>query len=543
MPTPIIIMIFAWLAVIAWVSGIILVQRKHHPQSLFTLFFAELWERFSFYGMRALLVLYMTQALFDSMSQGAADEKAYGIYGAYGALVYGTPAIGGMLADRFLGYRKAIMLGAILMALGHFTMIFEQLTFFYSALALLIIGNGFFKPNISSLLGKLYGDNDPRRDSGFTIFYMGINVGAFLAPLTCGSIGELYGWHYGFGLAGLGMLLGLIVFWKGMNQLGDEGLPPNPQKLKENLFLGINREMIIIGGSFLVIPFFALLVNQNDFVSYLLGILGVIILGVLLFEAIWSQDKVGGQRIYVIIILAFFHTLFWAFFEQAGSSISLFTERNVDRMVMGSEIPTSTFQSVNPAFIILLAPLFSLIWVKLRQLKAEPYTPVKFALGIIQLGLGFGVFVLGGYYLADSNGLVPLFILVLGYLLHTTGELCLSPVGLSMITKLSPARIVGFVMGAWFLSISFAHNIASAVAKLTSVPSKGEGSETGEIAKQEGLLDSEKIQQLPEKALDRFDSLASYTSVFEQVGIIAVIAGLFLLILFPLLKKWMHGVH
>ncbi len=543
MPTPIIIMIFAWLAVIAWVTGVILVQRKNHPVSLFTLFFAELWERFSFYGMRALLVLYMTQSLFENMATEAADEKAYGIYGAYGALVYGTPAIGGMLADRFLGYRKAIMFGAILMALGHFTMIFENLYFFYSALALLIIGNGFFKPNISSLLGKLYEDQDPRRDAGFTIFYMGINVGAFLAPLTCGSIGELYGWHYGFGLAGLGMLLGLVVFWRGMGQMEGQGLPPNPDKLKKKIFLGLNLEQLIITGSLLVIPLFALIVNQNDTVSYILGILGAIILGILIFEAVWKQDKVGGQRIWVIIILAFFHTLFWAFFEQAGSSISLFTERNVDRVIMGDEIPTSTFQSVNPAFIILLAPLFSILWVKLRYIRIEPYTPVKFALGILQLGLGFGVFVIGAHYFAGSNGLVPIMVLIVGYLLHTTGELCLSPVGLSMITKLSPARIVGFVMGAWFLSISFAHNIASFVASLTSVPSKGEDAQTGALAMEEGLLSTDQITRLPQEAVDKFDSLASYAGVFEQVGIIAVISSLFLLILVPLLKKWMHGVH
>lgn len=457
------IMFGAWLGVIIWVTFIIQAQKKYHPRALFTLFFSELWERFSFYGMRALLTLYMIKQLMY------ADETAYGVYAAYGALVYGTPILGGLIADKLYGFRKAIMLGAVLMALGHFAMAIENEYFFFAALALLVIGNGFFKPNISSLLGKLYEEGDPRRDSGFSIFYMGINVGAFLAPLTCGYLGETYGWHYGFGLAGLGMLAGLLVFWLGRGVFKDEGLPPHPEKLYRPLIPGINLNRLVVIGSLLAVPVFGLLMNKNETLDIVLMVTGVVIIGVLLYDAFVNNEQYGRERIFVILVLFFFHMLFWAFFEQAGSSITLFTERNVDRTILGNEIPTSTFQSVNPMFIILLAPLFSIIWVSLQKLRMNPFTPSKFALGIIQLGLGFGMFVIGGEWFATEQGLVPLIFLILGYLFHTTGELCLSPVGLSMITKLSPARIVGFVMGAWFLSISFAHHIAGLIASQTSV--------------------------------------------------------------------------
>ncbi len=519
MDTGLIIMLAAWVGVAIWIYFILRSQQEYHPKALFMLFFAEMWERFSFYGMRALLTLYMTQELFTYMSANAADERAFGIYGAYGALVYGTPALGGIIADRYLGYRKAIMLGACLMALGHFTMAIENIYFFFAALALLIIGNGYFKPNISSLLGKLYNEGDPRRDSGFTIFYMGINVGALLAPLTCGYLGETYGWHYGFGLAGIGMLAGLLVFWRGMGALGDKGNPPDPEGLKKYVIPYISVRNLIIILSFVAVLPFALLVNQNEWLDYLLGILGAVILGVLLFEAIVKQEKVGGQRIYVIIILAVFHMVFWAFFEQAGSSITMFTKRNVNRTIMGTQLKTSMFQGVNPMFIILLAPLFSWIWVKLRNVNFEPYTPSKFALGLIQLGLGFGAFVVGAKYFASESGKIPLFFLFLGYILHTTGELCLSPVGLSMITKLSPARIVGFVMGAWFLSISFAHHIAGGIAALTSPP-----------------------ENLGENA-SAIETLPIYSDVFGSLALVAIASGIVLFFLVPLLKKWMHGVH
>lgn len=438
--------------------------KKKQPPQLYMLFFAEMWERFSFYGMRALLILYMTKVFLFS------DEAAYGVYAAYGALVYATPFIGGLLADKLLGYRKAVTLGAVLMALGHFAMagpdifhdnIFLRDVFFYSALAFLIVGNGFFKPNISSIVGGLYDEGDPRRDSGFTIFYMGVNLGAFLAPLLCGTIGEMVGWAYGFGLAGVGMLAGLLVFWRGQNSLEDNGTPPNTELLKKR-YLGLSLENLVYLLSFLVVPLFALLVYKNDITEWALYIFGPFVLGYLLYIAL-SSEKVERERMYVILVLIVFSTMFWAFFEQAGSSITLFTDRNVDRM----GAPTSIFQSVNPLFILLFAPLFSALWTNLAGRNKDLSIPTKFALGIFQLGLGFGVFVIGAM-LAGDDGMVGLLFLLLGYLLHTTGELCLSPVGLSMVTKLSPKRVVAMVMGAWFLSSAFAHNVGGAIASLTS---------------------------------------------------------------------------
>lgn len=491
----------------------ILKFKENQPPQLYMLFFAEMWERFSFYGMRALLTLYMIrQMLYD-------DEKGYGIYAAYGALVYATPFLGGIIADNLLGYRKSVLFGGILMAIGHFLMAVEHEIFFYSALAFLIMGNGFFKPNISSIVGSLYEKDDPRRDAGFTIFYMGINLGAALAPLVCGYIGEVYGWHYGFGLAGIGMLFGLIVFGGGQKKLGNSGLPPNPKLLKKNVFLGLNWEKITYLISFLIIPLFALLVSNYEVMTYVLLPFVVIVLVSLLITAIKS-DKNSRERIFVILILLFFSALFWAFFEQAGSSISLFTDRNVDRNFLGFEIPTSQFQFVNPFFIICLGPLFALMWVKLGKIGKEPSTPLKFALGIIQLGLGFAAFVWGASA-ADGNGMVPLAFLILGYLLHTTGELCLSPVGLSMVTKLAPAKIMAMVMGAWFLSSALAHHLGGFVAQLTSVKHGLNGNEV----------------------LSSIETLSVYSNVFGNIALTAVGAGILLLTLVPLLRKWMHGIH
>lgn len=586
-----------------------------HPKGLFVLFFVELWERFSFYGMRALLVFYMTKQLVFS------DQMSYGIYGAYGSLVYATPVIGGLLADRLLGYRRAIFMGAVLMALGHFAMAFDYETlsmmlgpaatelgtnqlevavagtsfvlnttvFFYAALALLIIGNGFFKPNISSLVGRLYDDEDvdeSKRDGGFTIFYMGINVGALLAPLVCGTIGETYGWHYGFGLAGVGMVLGLIIFVVFEDVLGEHGYSPYPERLEAKFppemerpevwkwaalslgaglvavfageyigtgvevligeavdgagtYLGsvfellgwLGVELAIVGvlftflsnrhatyaGALLAVPNIAYLVTRHDVMGGLLFLLGVGVLGSLFMFALRSK-KVHRERLFVILVLIFFSMTFWAFFEQAGSSINLFTDRNVDRTLFGWTIPASTLQGVNPAFIIMLAPVFAWLWEKLENYDWEPSTPVKFGLGILQLGLGFGVFVVGAM-LTGSNGMVGLGFLLLGYMLHTTGELCLSPVGLSMVTKLSPKETVGVVMGAWFLSSSFAHYIAGLFAKLASAPE-------GESMKQ--MAPSE--------------TLSIYVELFTNIGIIAGVVGVLCLILSPKLKEWMHGV-
>ncbi|MEM0995845.1 MAG: peptide MFS transporter [Bacteroidota bacterium] len=442
-------------------------QTFGHPSGLFYLFFAELWERFSFYGMRALLTLYMVNNLFRELSNG--EEISIGIYAAYGALVYATPVIGGNMADRFLGYRKSIMLGAVLMALGHFIMAFESEFFFFGALGLLIVGNGFFKPNISTMVGSLYPPGDKRRDAGFTIFYMGINAGAFLAPLVCGWLGETYGWHWGFGAAGVGMLIGLVVFALGSRNgiFLDVGL--QPEKWQKEKVFGTNVANVIYFGAALLVPIASFLVYFNDLhipglgelMEALLIAVGIIILGYLIYYMSRSE-KVVWQRLFVVLVLTVFITVFWSFFEQAGSSLTLFAERNVNLTFLNA----SQTNAINPFYIIVLAVPFSLLWTFLDTKRLNPSTPIKFALGILQLGLGFGVFAFSAHQM-DSTGSVPFFYLAAGYFLITTGEMFISPIGLSKVTELSPKAIVSLMMGVWFLSSAFAHHISGVIAKLT----------------------------------------------------------------------------
>ncbi len=515
------------------------------PRALYMLFFAEMWERFSFYGMRALLTLYLVRQLFAEMSATDSDVKAKGIYAAYGALVYATPFVGGILADRVLGYKRAVMLGSVLMALGHFVMAIETEFFLYIALAFLIVGNGFFKPNISSIVGGLYPDrNDPRRDGAFTIFYMGINLGAGVAPLLCGYLGETYGWSYGFGLAGIGMLAGLLVFGFGAKQLGDNGDPPG--ELLDKKFAGLSLEIWTYAGAFASVAGFALLVRYFELMTYVLTPFSLLVVGIIFVAAVQSP-KVVRERLFVVLILLFFSTLFWAFFEQAGSSLTLFTDTNVER----HGLPASVFQSVNPAFILLLAPVFSALWVGLGRRAKEPSIPVKFALGIAQLGVGFlvlgwsGGFVVdgeisvtgeGGAELTQAAAVVPLFFLIAGYLLHTTGELCISPIGLSMVTKLSPQKITAMVMGGWFLSSAMAHHLAGLIALLTSPPETGAA--PGALAVESGLL-AAAGERSPE-LLTSYDNLANYLTIFEQIGYVALGAAVLCFLLAPLLTRWMH---
>lgn len=472
-----------------------------HPRGLFVLFFTELWERFNFYGMRALLIFYFMDTFAFNRTQ--ASES----YGAYNGLVYATPLLGGMLADRIIGYRRSIILGAILMGLGEFGLTFagfgiipkNALTVFAS-LALIIVGNGFFKPNISTLVGKLYPQGDPRRDGAFTIFYMGINIGAFLAPILCGQIGQKYGFHYGFGLAGIGMVLGLIIFVLGKRILGDHGLPPNDQVLSASSPIGIPNGMAVYLGAILLVPIAAFLVSKPDIVIHWAApAVGICFLAYILWEAAKGThaERVG---IFAALILSFFSIVFWACFEQAGSSMNLFTESCVDRKVFGYEIEASVFQFVNAAFIVLFAPFFSWLWIKLGKMNREPSSPVKFGLALLQVGIGFIALVIGAKH-AVGGAKASLIWLFLAYFFHTTGELCLSPVGLSMITKLSPARIGGLMMGFWFLCTAFAHLLGGVIAGMTG----GKG---------------------------------GFEPVFRAIVIFACASGVLLLILSPLIKKW-----
>ncbi len=520
------ILLIGWLFVLAWVPFVFYSNRKTHPKALFILFGAEMWERFSYYGMRALLTLYMTQVLFQELGQNEADTRALGIYGSYTSMVYLLPVIGGLIADQIFGFRKAILFGGILMMIGHFTLALEGMMFegnlmlFFMSLALIIVGNGYFKPNISSFLGKFYDANDPRKDGAFTIFYMGVNIGAFLATLTCGYVGERISWHYGFGLAGFGMGLGLLVFWLlGPKYFEGKGLEPDPEAVRKPFFAGLSKNTLVFAGTLLSIPLCASLLNLSDLMSTVLLVISAVIIGYLIFLGVTSEDKKEGQRLLVVVVLFFFHAIFWALFEQAGGSLTLFTLRNVDRNLFGAEIPASIFQSLNPFYIMILAPLFSWIWITLNKRKMEPSTPMKFVLGLTQLGLGFLVIVLGAKLFANNEGLVSVLFLFVMYLLHTTGELSLSPVGLSMITKLSPDKIVGFVMGAWFLSIALANKIAGEIGKLTAAEDLGDSATA-------------------------LETLQVYSDTYLTWGVYVVLgAAAVLLLLVPTLRKWMHGIH
>ncbi len=734
-----------------------------HPTGLFVLFFAEMWERFSYYGMRALLLFYMMKGFL-----GYGDNEAYKVYGAYTALVYMTPFFGGMLADRLLGARRAVVLGGLLMAAGHLFMTIEVDYVFFSALALLICGNGFFKPNISTIVGSLYPEGSPKRDGGFTLFYMGINLGAAMSPLLCGYIGETYGWHYGFGLATIGMLLGLAVFiipsilsqaltifcalstalmlgasfflglegtsmmaanglvilvlfaaavvafvelrreedgepplfdnavqvskWIGMalilggsviTSIGLFVLTTNPLLLIVNGFIGIAltsagvvgflavlrgglpegagfakdpaalrkpiagflpAEIAVYLGTLAVIPAVSVMVwmnrafrvipesvldpmaNSDSTIMQLVGTLlgevstpaglillltGLVALGYLLWES-FRATLVERHRLWVVLVLMFFSLLFWAFFEQAGSSINNFTDRNVDRVteerqltdadvgqnltidlsqeqlghvnadpalaklvntalkakekaedkepaehpyrmkagdplnltaldalranqthtgvkwkvggtnvgmgIGGSSVPASTLQAANPIYIIIFGLVFTGLWGFLGERKLEPSTPVKFALGILQLGLGFIVLWLAAGW-ADARGIVGMEWLLLAYLLITTGELCLSPVGLSMVTKLSPTRLVSTTMGAWFLATAFSNYLAAIIATFTGVSHGGGGN--GAIP-------------IPIETVD------VYGGVFGTIGAAAIACAVICLALAPLLRYGMH---
>lgn len=418
---------------------------KNNPHSLTTLFFTEMWERFSYYGMRALLVLYLVN------SQNYSESDALHIYAVYTGLVYLTPLIGGYLADRFLGSQKAIFIGGLTMMIGHFLMAFPN--FLYLAIGMLIIGNGYFKPNISSLLGRLYKPDDVRRDSGFSIFYVGINLGAFLAPLIVGYVGETINWHYGFAIAGFGMLAGLIQFYIGQNKIIKEDISSQSKKLNPadwgiiTLVSVINLPLILV----------ILELNQiiNDFFFEILAILIILIF----FYFITKKKQLLAvkkdiKRIAYIGILSIFVIFFWVGFEQAGGSLTLFANNSVDRNFLGFVIPASFFQSINPLIIILIGPMIANFWLSVDRSKNKINTSQKMGLGLLLLASGFFLIMLVNN---SSETSISLWWLVGVYFLHTMGELCLSPIGLSMVSKVSPKKIASLMMGFWFLSSAVAN--------------------------------------------------------------------------------------
>jgi POT family proton-dependent oligopeptide transporter len=372
-----------------------------HPRGLVVLFLTEMWERFSYYGMRALLVYYMIKQLMFSQAQASQ------IYGLYTGLVYLTPLFGGILADRALGQRKTVIMGAVLMAIGHFLMAVQSL--FFPALTFLVLGNGAFKPNISTQVGSLYPPGDPRRDRAFSIFYVGINLGAFFSPLVCGTLGEIYGWHYGFGAAGVGMVIGLSIYLSGLHWLAPDNLTEREQAGKE-----------------------ALPVPMPD-------------------------EK---SRLWSLIALCLLSVAFWAAFEQQGNTIALWADANTNRHAFGWEVPASWFQSLNPAFVFLLTPIVITLWRWQSEKGTEPSAIFKMALGCFLQASGFLVMVPAAWLYGTDGTLVSMYWLIFSTLLVTLGELYLSPVGLSLVTKLSPARMVSMMMGTWFLS-TFIGNYAA----------------------------------------------------------------------------------
>ena len=492
-----------------------------HPKGLFVCFATEMWERFSYYGMRALLILYLTKHWEFT------DATSYLIYGAYTSLVYIMPVFGGMLADQILGSKKAVTYGAILLVFGHLGMTVESNEqIFYLSLALIVSGVGFLKPNISTMVGALYEEGDPRRDSGFTIFYMGINIGAFTATLLCGYLGEEIGWAYGFGAAGIGMLLGLFIFLWGQKYL--EGLAEPPSNKYMTKVNGISYEnwAYISGVVMVLVTWF--LVQNSQLVGQLLGGFGVIFIGAWLLYALLKCAPEERDRLIVVGILILFSLIFWALFEQAGSSLNILTDRGVDRVIFGWEVPASMFQSLNAGFIFTIAPLFALLWISLAKRNMEPSTPIKFSIGIVLVGLGFLALVYG---MNSSEGLQTGVIwIVLIYLLHTLGELCLSPVGLSSVTKLSPQRIVGFMMGMWFFASAAGNYVASLIAKGTA------GDPVLKIAERIYF----QVMNLPEDTFT-INQKNGFMDVYTDVGLIAIGCGIFLAIITPLLKKLMHG--
>lgn len=468
-----------------------------HPKGLYMLFFAEMWERFSYYGMRALLIFYLTQHwLFN-------DSKSSLIYGAYTSLVYITPVLGGYLADRYLGQRKAVLFGGVLLAAGHSLMAVEgvggqsdpAINVFWAALAFIIVGSGFLKANISVMVGQLYKMTDVRRDGAYTVFYMGINVGAAIGTILVGYLGQTIGWGWGFGLAGIGMLAGLVVFVLGKSALNGAGEAPAPlTKSKEWGLYGIGLASVAVIWA---------LVQYQDVIQTLLVISGVALLGYVLFES-FKLEKEPRERMFAILFLIALNPLFWGLFEQAGGSMSLFTDRYVDR----GATPASLFQSINPIYIILLAPLFAALWQWLGKRGKEPSAPAKFGLALAQMGLANLVLVWG----AQSFGIAamtPVIFVFLYYLFATTGELCLSPVGLSAMNRLAPSHMASLIMGAWFYMTAVGNFVAGKIGEAT-------GGHGGEMSKAK-LLD-----------------------IYELFGWVSIGAAVIVLLLTPIVKRWMH---
>jgi proton-dependent oligopeptide transporter, POT family len=445
-----------------------------HPRGLATLFFTEMWERFSYYGMRAILILFMVDKI-EKGGLGWTDQKAGAVYGLYTAMVYLMCLGGGWIADRMIGQRRAVLIGGVFIAAGEFCLFVPSDTLFYLGLVLLMFGTGLLKGNVSTIVGQLYPKGDPRRDSGFSIFYMGINIGALISPIICSYVGEKISWRLGFAVAGAGMLLGLVQYVLQAKYLGDAGLRPattgDPQKdriQKRNavMSVAVGLALFAVGG---ILAATGAVSMDATTISNALGVvlvgISVLVFSWLIFGKSWSLEE--RKRSAAVLVLFVASALFWASFEQAGSSLNLFAERQTNRFIMGWEFPAGWFQFVQPIFVVVFAPVFAWLWLALGRRRAEPSSPAKFTLGLLFAGLAFAILIPAAR-MTQGGGQVAIWWLTGTYFLQTLGELCLSPVGLSATTKLAPDRAAGFMMGIWFLSISIGNWLAGKAASLYS---------------------------------------------------------------------------
>lgn len=511
-----------------------------HPKGLYVCFFTEMWERFSFYGMKALLLLYLIKYHLFS------DEHGYNLIGAYGGLVYAMPVIGGLIADRWLGMRKAVVFGGILLVLGHLGMAIEghpashvdgvivrdaaALQTFYFSLALIIMGVGFLKPNISTIVGKLYGENDPRRDSGFSIFYAGINLGATVSGVLCGWLGETYGWGWGFGAAGIGMLAGLANFILGQKHLRGHAEPRAPERLCERRFGFLTREhLIYLGALGGVVVVWGLIQSHSIFLALVPGVfepspvllamhlVSASLLGGILWFMFTRCSKVEREQMFMVLAFIGFCLVFFTLYEQTYGSWVLFSDRAMNHAALGIEWTASQLTSLGAFFILVLAPLFAWLWPRLEKAGRNPGSIVKSAWGLVFAGLSFLVLVWSARH-PQANGLTGIWWFVLAYFVLEVGEMLLSPIGLSVVTQLSVPRVVSLMMGGWFLGTSYSEVLAAQLGKLSAI-------------------------EIPEGAtLDIAAALSKYDQLFLFSAWIGLGCGLAVLLLAPLLRRWMHGV-
>jgi proton-dependent oligopeptide transporter, POT family len=494
-----------------------------HPKGLYVLALTEMWERFSFYGMRALLVFFLTQRFQFS------DQTAFAVYGGYAALVYVSPVLGGLLADRYLGFSRAVVFGGLLMVCGHFGLAVEDLLLarrgsaqaqvFYLSLAFLIAGVGLLKPNISTMVGGLYPDNGHLRDSGFTVFVCGINFGAAISAVVCGYVGQKYGWGYGFGIAGLGILLGLAIFVGGQRHLRGIGAPPDPAALGRRVWAGVRLESAIYLATLLAIVGVWRLV-QMPVLGYVVGASFLIATAGTIAYAYRRLDLIRRQQLFAALALMGVWVCFAALIEQTGSSLNLFTERVVDRSleIAGAsgayEMRSAQLQGLLPFLVILFSPLFAWLWGYLERHHLNPSTPVKFALSLLFLGAGYGaVFI--GMLSADGSVRVPLAWLLLLYGLFAIGDLLIVPVGLSVTTKLATAKLVGFMMGLWMLSVAIGNFLSAAIAGHSAVAAHSAAAVV----------------------------FTRYRQFFGILALVSAALGGIVWALTPPIRKWMHGVR